>query len=102
MFDKKNDVCLKIVNGILLIIMVISLGLAIGNNYYYSNLSMYCAYSKYDLNINDYEQKAEADCRYASSISEVKSEKMMCIGYSLFATSTAGLIVVNLFKKKDK
>lgn len=110
MFDRKNDICLKFVNGILLIITVISLGLAIGNNYYDSNSLMNCEYSRNylekEITTDDYKKQAQADynmnCRYARSVSEDNSKKMMYVGYSLSATSVTGLIIANLLKKRDK
>ena len=107
MFDKKSDICLKIINLFLIVICVLSLGIAIGNNYYNENDSVNCsAYSLSSALADDIQKQAKADyessCKYASAISSDDSVKKMYVGYSVFITSLAGLIIVNLFSKKGE
>lgn len=106
MFNKKEDNWLKITNMLLVIVLVLSLGVAIGNNIYVqSDNIMSCNFGSGTFGIGDYEKQGNADykasCYYARNITEDNSYKAMYIGYSLFATSLTGLIICNLFKKKD-
>ncbi|MBQ7141226.1 MAG: hypothetical protein IJO32_06970 [Bacilli bacterium] len=94
MFSKKEDNFLKFINIILILITVLSLGAAIGNNIYIQSDNMHC----YALDI--YSEEYKENCSYTISMSEDQSKKNMYIGYSLFATSLAGLLICNLFKKQ--
>lgn len=106
MFNKKEDNWLKITNMILVIIAVVALGIGIGNNIYtQSSSGMSCSLKDSVFGFDDYAKQGSSDykasCYYAEAISEDNSYKGMYIGYSLFATSLTGLIICNLFKKKD-
>ena len=104
MFDKKKDTYLKIANLILIIIATLTLGVAIGNDFYNYNDYMNCNYSPIIHTLNDYDDQAKADyeasCNYARSISEDESKKSMYIGYSIFVACIVCLIIINLSNKK--
>lgn len=113
MFGKKNDLFLKITNSILVIIAVVSLGIAIGSNYYdqnesgfscggfknsfVTNNSMSTKYTNGDDAENDY----NASCKYASIIDEHQNKREMILGYSLFGSTIVGLFICNVCKKKE-
>lgn len=91
MFSKKNDIVLKIVNMILIIIATISLGVAVGTNYFDENYEGTFDCEVYDSNYN---------CKnYA--IGEHINHKTMNIAYSIFGTSIVALIICNVAKGKN-
>ena len=113
MFRKKNDLFLKITNSILIIIAVVSLGIAIGSNYYDQNESGFnCGSFKNSTIINnsistkytngdDAENDYTASCKYASIIDDHQNKREMIICYSLFGSAIVGLFICNLCKKKE-
>ncbi len=91
MFSKKKDIVLKIANMILIIIATISLGIAVGINYFDKNYEGTFDCEIYDANYN---------CkRYA--IGEHSYHKTMNIAYSIFGTSIVALIICNVAKGKN-
>ncbi len=104
MFNKNNDICLKIVNLLLTIISVLSLGFAIGNNYFDENGIGTC--NRLNITtITDIEKQAKVDyennCYLSNKFTSEESQKNMYIGYAIFITSITGLIIVNMFNKKS-
>ena len=106
MFNKNNDTWLKITNMILIVIATISLGIAIGSNYYSENSAGFACgnfQNSYSVstytNGDDAKNNYTASCLYSSRIDEYSNRKAMNIAYSLFGTSVAALIICNVMKK---
>ncbi len=103
MFNKNNDVYLKITNMVLIIIATIFLGIAIGSNYYKENLPSFGCGSDFMVTRNEYgnaKNNYHATCLNYSNIDTHDNYRIMSIAYSIFGTSIIALIICNATNKR--
>ena len=92
MFNKKNDILLKITNMFLVIIATISLGVAIGNHFYKENEEITCPYQI---------SNPFTSCHEIKMKDENNNLRTIWVSYSVFGVSLVSLMLCNISGIKE-
>ena len=108
MFNKNNDIVLKIVNAVLIIIVTLSLGFGIASGIYSENPPKYSCGDYLVHDDGNYARGVTADehyvdannnevssCKYYSKIDKLDNYRDICIWWSLFGSALIILLLIN-------